>query len=370
LILIGLFFVGGCARKNADITINVITPSSTPPDARLFIVGNHELLGNWSPGSKALERKSDSLWSATFTFPRDFYLEFKITRGSWNSQAIYRRGEIPPNITLTVSNDTVIKLTPVDWQDIDFKSGGGIVGVVEYHRNFRGNDLNYPRDIIVWLPPSYRKDSTMRYPVLYMHDGQNIIDPSTSFIGYDWHVDEVSDSLIRTGRMKEIIVVGIYNTPDRRDEYGNTRLGHAYMNFIITMLKPFIDTTYRTLRDRENTATMGSSMGGMISFLIVWNYPNIFSQAGCISPAFFGGIIDSVREYTGSNKEIRIYIDNGGLGLEQELQPGCDEMFIALKKIGFVDGQNLLWYHEPSAEHNERAWAARLWRPLLYMFGR
>jgi predicted alpha/beta superfamily hydrolase len=203
-----------------------------------------------------------------------------------------------------------------------------------------------------------------------MHDGQNIIDPSTSFIGYDWHVDDIADSLIKAGRLNEFIVVGIYNTQDRRVEYGNTEQGSAYMSFIVKQLKPFIDSTYRTLPDRENTATMGSSMGGLISFLLVWNYPEVFSKAGCMSPAFFGGIIDSVKGYEGSDKKISLYLDNGGKGLEQDLLPGCEEMLKALKKTGFVEGKNLIWYYDPNAEHNERAWAERLWRPLIFMFGK
>jgi predicted alpha/beta superfamily hydrolase len=375
ILFISFLFIGiissvGCSRKNFEVFINVTVPPDTPPDTQLFIAGNHRLLGNWGPDSVKMEKESDSLWSFVMTIPRDYYLEFKITRGSWNTQAVFKKGEIPPNTTLTVRDDTVINLRPVGWQDFDNRSGGGIVGEVEYHRGLTGDNLRYPRDIIVLLPPSYRKDTRARYPVLYMHDGQNVIDPSTSFIGYDWHVDEISDSLISAGKMKEIIVVGISNTPDRRDEYGNTALGQAYMTFIIKKLKPFIDSTYRTIPDRENSAIMGSSMGGLISFLLVWNYPEVFSRAGCLSPAFFGGIIDSVKQFKGSDKKINIYLDNGGKGLEEELQPGCEEMMRALKNIGFVEGGNLTWYRDLGAEHNERAWAARLWRPLLFMFGK
>ena len=92
-----------------------------------------------------------------------------------------------------------------------------------------------------------------------MHDGQNIFDPETSFSGVDWQVDETADSLILQGKMKEIIIVGIYNTIDRSAEYSDSDTGYAYMNFILDRLKPFIDLKFRTLRDRNNTATMGSS---------------------------------------------------------------------------------------------------------------
>ncbi len=195
-----------------------------------------------------------------------------------------------------------------------------------------------PRDVIVWLPPSY-DTSTKRYPVLYMHDGQNIFDPRTSFLGVDWQVDEAADSLIRVGKMQEIIVVGVNNTSDRTQDYSDTEKGRAYMNFLATKLKPFIDANYRTKPQREYTATMGSSMGGLISFLIVWHHPETFSQAGCLSPAFiapFDSAVKMVENYHGSNKKIRLYIDNGGGALDSVLQSGCDAMLKVLEQKGFA----------------------------------
>ena len=252
-------------------------------------------------------------------------------------------------------------------------AAGGIVGAVAYHRGLRGEGLRYDRDLIVWLPPSYRKEPKRRYPVLYMHDGQNIIDPSTSFIGYDWHVDNVADSLIRASKMEEIIVVGMYNTPDRTAEYSDTDLGRNYAEFVVRRLKPLIDSTYRTLPGREHTAVMGSSMGGLISFLFVWWHPDVFSMAGCLSSAFMREhtqILSDVEKYSGSRKPIRIYLDCGGNGLDERLKPGMDEMASLLKKKGFVDGVDYQVYFDEHAGHDEHAWAARIWRPLLFMFGK
>jgi predicted alpha/beta superfamily hydrolase len=359
-----------CSSAQVSVTIAVVTPASTPPDAQLYIAGNHPSIGDWDPGKVKLTKQSDSLWTISLKLPKDLFFEFKVTRGTWNTQAIYVANEILPNTQLTVTHDTAITLHPISWRDIGFAFAQNIVGTVKYHRGMKGEGLNYPRDVIVWLPPSYDKDSLQRYPVLYMHDGQNVFDPSTSFIGYDWHVDEVADSLIRSGKMKEIIVVGMYNTQDRRDEYDDTKLGRAYMRFVVEKVKPMIDTTYRTMPDRENTAVMGSSMGGLISFLFVWNYPEVFSKAGCLSPAFGESLIRSVAGYQGADKHIKIYMDNGGVGLDQELQRGCDGMLDALHKIGFLMSVNLVWYKDQAAEHNERAWAARVWKPLLFMFGK
>jgi predicted alpha/beta superfamily hydrolase len=146
------------------------------------------------------------------------------------------------------------------------------------------------------------------------------------------------------------------------------------MRFVVEKLKPFIDKEYRTLPGHEHTAVMGSSMGGLISFLLVWNYPQVFSQAACLSPAFVDRDINAnavpvVEDYSGGSKKIRIYMDNGGVGLDSHLQPGCEAMLRALQANGFKMGENLEWYRDPEAEHNERAWSKRVWRPLLFMYG-
>ena len=155
-----------------------------------------------------------------------------------------------------------------------------IVGDIEYLHEFYSVNLKNERDIIIWLPPSYLY-SQKSYPVLYMQDGQNLFDPNTSFIGQDWKVDEVVSELIKDKLIDEIIVVGIYNSKDRLDEYNYfSEKGKKYANFLIRELKPFIDENYRTIPKASKTAISGSSMGGLISFQLFWNFPKIFAGAG------------------------------------------------------------------------------------------
>lgn len=356
-----------------QVTVKVIAPPSTPRDARLYIVGNDSLLGDWNPRGVEMTRENDSVWTITRRFPRDRSLEFKITRGSWNAEAIYQPRTIPTNTKIVVHADTVVTLRPIDWSDVAFPAHGGITGTVRYHHAMESEKLQYTRDVIVWLPPSYEKNTGKRYPVLYMHDGQNIIDPSTSSFGYDWRVDEVADSLIRANAIEEIIIVGIYNTPHRGPEYSGTDKGRSYADFVVHNLKPFIDKTYRTKSDRENTAVMGSSMGGLISFLFVWWYPDVFSQAACLSSAFShdpGNILDEARKYNGPKKKIRIYLDMGSQGVDRSLRAGSDEMFSLLIEKGYKEGVDIKNYFDEGAEHNEIAWASRLWGPLTFIFGR
>lgn len=243
-----------------------------------------------------------------------------------------------------------------------------IIGQVKYHRNIHSDNLNNERDIIVWLPPSYRIKTGKHFPVLYMHDGQNIMDPKTSFSGSDWRVDETLTKLIRKEKIREIIVVGIYNTKDRLEEYSDTKKGCKYMRFITEELKPLIDSEYRTLTDRENTAVMGSSMGGLISFLIAWNYPEVFSKTACLSSSFYyhnDKAISAVSNYSGPKKNIKIYLDHGEDGLVKG-----QKMFCTLTKKGYLIGKDVNYYYAPGAEHNENAWADRLERPLLFFFGK
>ena len=244
-----------------------------------------------------------------------------------------------------------------------------IVGKVEYHKEFLSILLNNKRDIVVWLPIGYNPQKTpeKKYPVLYMHDGQNIMDPKTAFVGKDWRVDETVMKLIKQKKIKEIIVVGIYNSPDRLDEYSWTEKGQNYLKFIVSELKPFIDINYKTLASGENTAIMGSSMGGLISFYAAWHYPDVFSMAGCLSSSFYFNndkSIKLVEEYNGPKKSVKFYIDHGEDGSLRG-----QKMFVELSKKGYIIGQDIDYYYAPRAEHNEKEWAARLERPLLFFFG-
>lgn len=336
----------------------------------VYITGNHNSLGNWNPSSTPLVRLNDTTWSGDFYFAISQDLQFKFTLGSWEKEARSSDGKIFPNFNLKLESDTVLIFHFKDWGTESRINRGQITGKVCYHRNFNSKNI-LPRDIIVWLPPSYDSLISKRYPVLYMNDGQNIIDPATSAFGIDWQIDETADSLIKKGAIKELIIVGIYNTEKRSLEYSNGDIGNAYMKFIISELKPFIDTTYRTLPDKNNTAISGSSLGGLISFILVWEYDYVFSKAACFSPAFKIEQFDyiaPVKNYLGHKKDIKLYIDNGGKGIEAKLQPGIDQMLIALYKLGYKMNEDLLWIKDKEAEHNEAAWAKRVPEMLKFLF--
>jgi predicted alpha/beta superfamily hydrolase len=363
----------GCRASSSDrVKIRVTTPPDTPDTARVFLAGNLSILGSWKPDGFPLSVVGEGLWEGEFSVHRGEKVEFKVTLGSWESEAVYDSSIAPQNTVITVGSDTTIVLRPVTWRHLGFRPSGGITGTVRYHSQIEGEGLRYARDVIVWLPPSYESDPEKRYPVLYLHDGQNVIDPRTSYLGLDWRVDEIADSLIIEGAIREIIVVGCNNSPDRRDEYSDTKLGRAYAAFVIRRLKPMIDSQYRTLPDREHTAVMGSSMGGLISFLFVWWHPEVFSKAGCLSSAFEydgGSIISEVQSSEKLPTDIRLYLDCGTIDLDSRLLPGYERMRGILVSKGMVEGADLLGFVDEGATHNEPAWAGRLWRPLTFLFG-
>lgn len=243
-----------------------------------------------------------------------------------------------------------------------------VVGNVDYHRDIYSRILDSKRDFFVWLPSGYNDNNSRKYPVLYMQDGQNLIDPKTSFAGKDWQVDETVTKLISEHKIKEIIVVGINNTKDRLEEYSDGEKGEKYRKFMIEELKPFVDSKYRTLADSANTAVIGSSMGGLASFLLVWKHPDVFSMAGCMSSSFYYNddkVFKMIDEYDGPRKHVKFYIDHGEDGLIRG-----QKMFCRLTQLGYVIGTDIDYFYARGAEHNESEWAKRLERPLIFFFGK
>jgi len=243
-----------------------------------------------------------------------------------------------------------------------------IIGNVDFHKEIYSRFMDKKLDFFVWMPPGYELNPSKSYPVLYMHDGQNLIDPKTSYAGNDWQVDETITKLIKEYKINEIIVVGIYNTSERLEEYSDTEKGKKYLKFIIEELKAFVDTKYKTLSDNRNTAIMGSSMGGLVSFNAAWKHPEVFGMAGCMSSSFYYNdekVFKMIDEYEGPKKHIKFYIDHGEDGLIRG-----QKMFCKLTQLGYVIGTDLDYFYMRGAEHNEKEWAKRMERPLIFFFGR
>ncbi|TXH70084.1 MAG: alpha/beta hydrolase [Lysobacteraceae bacterium] len=250
------------------------------------------------------------------------------------------------------------------------------------------------RDVDVWLPPSYGREPQRRYPVLYMHDGQNLFDPALAYTGVDWDVDGAMTRLIERGEIREAIVVGIWNTPQRFAEYMprapvrsdavdsgiDTRpLGRAadirsdhYLRFVTDELKPFIDEAYRTLPGRNDTSIMGSSMGGLISLYAAARYPQVFGGVGAVSthwPACNGCTLDWFAAHLPDPGTHRLYFDHGDKTLDAQYAPYQRKMDAALRKAGYREDAQWITRRFEGAEHNEAAWRARIDIPLRFLLG-
>ena len=258
-----------------------------------------------------------------------------------------------------------------------------LTGEFRAHKNFHSRYLRSDRDVLVYLPPGYDADKRKRYPVLYLHDGQNLFDGATSFIkGAEWGVDETAQRLITGGEIEPLIIVGIYNTGgDRVDEYTPTvdpkhKMGgkaDLYGRMLVEELKPFIDSEYRTRRDAKSTGLGGSSLGGLVSLYLALKYPQTFGRVIVASPSVWWDDRVILREVEALKQRprLRIWLDMGtkeGGNEAEEHTRNARALRDALISKGWKEGSDLKYFEVEGAEHNERAWAARVEPMLRFLF--
>lgn len=277
-------------------------------------------------------------------------------------------------------------------------------GTIQRLENFKSDYVN-SRNIDIWLPDGY--SSTQKYAVLYMHDGQMLYDAATTWNKQSWEVDEVAGKLIQEGKTKKFIVVGIWNNGQKRHpEYfpqkpyeslsqtqkdtitaqlqkaGRTKevfqpISDLYLKFLVTELKPYIDSHFSTLKDKSNTVIAGSSMGGLISMYAICEYPEVFGGAACISthwPGTFSTqnnpIPDAFINYMDSHlpnpKTHTFYFDYGNKTLDAlypDLQKKVD---VLMQKKGFLPTNWTTQFFE-GKDHSEKSWSERLHIPLQFL---
>ena len=217
------------------------------------------------------------------------------------------------------------------------------------------------RRVTVWLPECYDNHPEERFGVIYLHDGQNVFDPARSSFGTEWSADEAVASLMGSGELASMIVVGVDNSPLRRTEYAPGQNGTAYRAWFAGPLREFIDATYRTVDAPEKRWVGGASMGGLVSFMLAWEHPEVYGAAICMSPAFKYLNFDYPAGLQGPSPErTHFYIDNGTEELEAELQPGVDAMVARLPELGCPEGTCFTLFIEQGARHFEADWGRRL----------
>ena len=330
----------------------------------IFLAGN---FNDWNPGNSAYKILPATENIFTVQLPAGEY-EYKWTRGNWKKVECDTKGKDIKNHFFKIKGDTTIEINVAAWKD-DFpeitKQHTASKQVHIIDTAFVIPQLNRTRRIWIYLPEGYEK-SKKKYPVMYMHDGQNIFDAYTSTFA-EWGVDECLDSLIKSGK-QACIVVGIDNGPQRNTEYNPYDFqqfgkgeGNQYLEFLVQTLKPFIDKQYRTITAKENTIIAGSSMGGLISYYAMLQYPDVFGKAGIFSPAFWTAPHIKVVTNTLADKMNGKFFFYMG---ELEGSAHLTDMQEVQEILGEKSNAMIYSVIDPESSHNEKAW--RKWFAEFY----
>lgn len=284
-----IFF--SCSSIWSQVTIHItgVPRYYTPLTDTIFLSGT---VNSWAANNPAymMIKQTDGSYLLNITDTAGSLIEYKFTRGNWNIVETQLDGNYLANRSFTYTSGQTIDCQIANWSDmLGWHTSVGNTFLLDL--DFPIPQLNRARRIWVYLPQDYFT-STNYYPVVYMQDGQNLFDAVYAAFG-EWNVDSIMEAIFPQFSPSAIIV-GIDNSVDRMNEYSpwvNTQYGggegNQYVDFIANTLKPFIDSHFRAMPNRENTGIMGSSMGGLISFYAAIKYPQVFSKAGIFSPSFW-----------------------------------------------------------------------------------
>jgi predicted alpha/beta superfamily hydrolase len=386
------------AQRLAPVNVRFVVkaPDGTPDGQNLYLAGSAPTLGAWADaGYKPLTRQADGTWVADVELMTGLTHEFKVTRGNWATVEVDEKGQERGNHTFTIEPDKdsgEVQVSIARWRD-DGKSDPFAVtltGLIDVLPKIRSEELANEREVIVYLPPGYNDpaNANTRYPVLYMHDGQNLMNTKTSFKGIEWQVDETAERLISEGKIAPVIIVGVYNAEQRTPEFtpgvlasgeevGGAR-GEVYGKFVVEKIKPLIDSKYRTLPDKANTSLAGSSMGGLITLAMLKQFPDTFGNAAVLTPHLqINGkpATLALGDDLSFLKGRKFYIDMGDQGGDN-YPGGADPMkdaeaFVAkLSSSGLKADQDFKYVPLPGTSHDEPAWQKRFDQVLVYLYGK
>lgn len=370
LLFLSLILLSGLITGAAEVTMIVTSlPANTPPGDNIYIAGS---FNGWDPGNVNFILQPNTGGQPQIVVTGTGTIQFKFTRGSWATVEGNENGGYLPNRNFTFGSADTLLITIQSWEDLGGPGTTAAENVIVMDNAFFMPQLNRTRRIWLYLPPDY-ETSGKDYPVLYMHDGQNLFDLYTSFAG-EWEVDETLNSLYNAG--KEVpIVVGIDNggadriaeyTPWPNQQYGGGD-GDLYAQFIVETLKPFVDQNYRTKPQREFTGVMGSSLGGLISHYIGLKYQDIFSKAGVFSPSFWFSDSSYIFAYqTGKIHPMRYYM-MGGTNESGGLVQQMNQMMDTLQAAGFTDPELFLKV-VPGGQHNELLWRTQFGQAYQWLY--
>lgn len=367
------FFILISALVEAQVTLKITSiPSNTPSGAAIYVAGS---FNNWDPSATTMT--PDGMGNFVYTVPEGTgTAEYKFSRGSWNTVEGIANGQYLPNRTFSFTgNPQTLNLSIQSWEDLGAGNPSTAASNVHIMSNsFPIPQLNRNRKIWIYLPPDY-ETSTKTYPVIYMQDGQNLFDNTTSFSG-EWQVDETMNALFAAGDYGAIII-GIDNggserineyTPWNNTQYGGGE-GDQYIQFITETLKPYVDTNYRTKPSAEYNALIGSSLGALISNYGGVKYSETFSKIGSFSPAYW--IVSSqfnnyITNSTANFSGMRIYFV-AGTNESSTMASDIETVKNNLQAKGLTENNTFVKL-DSYGQHNENYWKGEFGAAYKWLF--
>ena len=370
-----LLFISSFVFAQLTIVIEEV-PQNTPINSTIYLAGN---MNNWNPADSLFkfEKKEDGKYYNTSELIKvGTSFSFKLTLGTWDFVEVDDKGNDISNRNYTYLKADTLSITVQNWKDPSYVPE--IKSTMSYNVEVMTDSFYMPqldryRRIWLYLPPDYTIDLEKDYPVLYMHDGQNVFDASTSFAG-EWNVDEQLNLLFEEGRIVPIVIAIDNGGMHRYSEYVMEGFmehsieaeGKEYLEFIVNTLKPEVDLRYRTLSDRGNTGIIGSSLGGLISTYAILYHPEVFGLAGLFSPSY--SIADSIYTLPYSDEfSFRIYELCGTEESETMVRNNIrmDSLYLSYSdsnqsKLKVVEG----------GKHDEKLWSDWFSDAILYLYGK
>ena len=360
----------------------------------VYLAGNLPELGPWAADGRRMEGEGRQR-TLELDVPHGHVFEYKVTLGTWDREGVADPAGVPRNFESRVESAMDVshvidhwKRDPLDylenWQE------SGVHGQLVYWLDVPSEHLGPTRHVEIWLPPGY-DDNEDAYPVIYMHDGQNLFDPRIANTGVDWGVDEAIVRGMDAGTIRPAIVVGVWTGHLRGRELSPWDLGSDYGRFLVEEVMPRVNSEFRTLTGPENTMTMGSSMGGLISLHLVRSHPDVFGACGCVSTHFPFSItnhhqmrgetvaetadpdrpliLDDIEAGARIPDGVRMWFDYGTETLDSIYEPSHTQVRDWLLAQGLIEGDDFVMRRYDGAAHNEASWRARLDDPIAFLLG-
>jgi predicted alpha/beta superfamily hydrolase len=332
-----------------------------------YISGSHAALGEWQPNAIRLDWH-DGAFRKKIDIPEGESFEYLFTCGSWrNAECDAERMEHHPH-RATSQHQLHLDHVITNWGRDS----------VRYHVDVPSQHLPHPHTVTVHLPVGYEHQPERRYPVLYLHDGQNVFDAHTAFAGVAWEADETAERLQRLRQMTPIIQVGVANTPDRIREYAPhpgqaDDLVHKHARFLMEEVKPFIDRTYRTKSEARFTGICGSSLGGLSSVYLTREYPEVFGRCAAMSPSLWWDderYLQAALDTPKGLGQATMWIDIGSAEgfSEAGRKANVRRASKLANRLASFHPDRVRFVEVPDGLHNESAWAARYPDMLRFLY--